>query len=65
MAFQPDPYNGFTNDSDRRLALKVKEIRLGVVGVAFCFVAVLVGPYISPEVLPWLMKVLYRFSVHG
>ncbi len=65
MAFQPDPYNGFTNDSDRRRALLVKEIRVCIVAVVCCIATVFGASLLPPDALPSLMKVLYRFSAHG
>lgn len=52
--FQKNPYNKFKNDADLRGALKIMEIRRGVVGVASCVAFALTGADITPEIWRWL-----------
>lgn len=51
---KPDPYNGFTNDVERRRALLVREIRIAVIGVAFF-------GFSSPETLKESLRWLKNF----
>ncbi|MES2942530.1 MAG: hypothetical protein V4772_06645 [Pseudomonadota bacterium] len=46
-----DPYNGFTNDVERRRALVVREVRITIIGVA---IACCSSPETLKESLRWL-----------
>lgn len=58
MANKQDPINGFKSDMARLVAFVAKEIRLCIVGVACCAVAV-VAPQMQPDLLPRLAKLLH------
>ena len=47
----PDPYNGFKNDADRRRALNMRAICMAIVGVAFAQSS---SPIPIKETLLWL-----------
>lgn len=49
---QLDPYNGFKNDRERRLALNVRVLSYSVVAV----VAMITTPVRPMEILQWLMR---------
>jgi len=51
-----DPYNGFKNDDQRRRALRIREIRNIVVGVAFAAATAIGGEHL--KILTWLQTLL-------
>ena len=55
MSNRPDPYNGFKNDTDRRLALRHKET-MGVVKTVLPIILLAVMAIAFPEALPALLK---------